>query len=113
MKFLVDENLGKRFANLLTQERYDAILATDVMKGADDQKVLAKAENESRILITNDLDFGKLVFELKLPTFGVILFRTMTREPGELFELLKPLLDRDLKNKFIVVREGRIRIREI
>ncbi|MDI6807337.1 MAG: DUF5615 family PIN-like protein, partial [Candidatus Aenigmarchaeota archaeon] len=99
MKFLVDENLGKRFTNLLIQEGHDAISVIDVLTGADDQKVLSRAKNENRIFLTNDLDFGELIFKLKLPAYGVILFRTLTRNPEELFALVKPLLDRDLKNK--------------
>ncbi len=40
-----------------------------------DREVLAIAQREQRILITNDRDFGELIFRQRLPHAGVILFR--------------------------------------
>ena len=42
---------------------------------APSSQVLAIAYAEQRILITNDRDFGELVFRLRQPHAGVVLFR--------------------------------------
>ena len=43
---------------------------------------------------------------------GVIFLRTLTRDPEERFDLVKDVLDK-AEGKFIVVREGQIRIRRL
>jgi len=112
MKFLVDANLGRIFTNLLNQAGHDAILIKDVLPNAPDEDVLSFAKSEKRIVITNDKDFGELVFRLGKPTSGVILLRTLATDPVKRFELIKNILDK-AEGKFIVVREYRIRIREL
>ena len=54
----------------------------DGLVGTKDAEVLALAVRESRLLVTQDTDFGELAFRSKLPaTRGVVLFR-MTPEPA-------------------------------
>ena len=43
--------------------------------GADDEKVLQIPNDEERILITQDKDFGELVYRLQKVHFGIILLR--------------------------------------
>ena len=75
LKFLVDESSGKKLFNHLVECSYDAKFVTEILPGANDEKVLELAEKENRILITNDKDFGELVFRLNRPSFGTILLR--------------------------------------
>ncbi len=52
--------------------------------------------------ITDDKDFGELVFRLGKPSNGVILIRTSTTNPKKRFELLKILLNTvDVRDRFI------------
>lgn len=112
MRFLVDENLGNRFTNILNESGYDALFVGDIMRGALDEKILAFAENENRIIITDDKDFGELIFRLKLTSRGVILLRILTTDPEKIFEMVVAVLDK-AEGKFIVVSEGHIRVREL
>jgi predicted nuclease of predicted toxin-antitoxin system len=49
---------------------------TDKTRGSSDEKFLARAQREERILITFESDFGELAFRSKLPaSSGIILFR--------------------------------------
>lgn len=82
------------------------------MRSAPDDKILAFAEKENMIILTGDKDFGELIFRLKKPAKGVILFRALTTDPEKLFELAKGALGKS-KGKFIVVEEGRIRVRKL
>ena len=113
MKFLVDESTGKRLAELLSK-KYDTKFSGDVLRGATDEEVLEFAERDERILITDDKDFGRLVFMLRRPSTGVILLRTATTNAEERFRiLLKVFKTIDVRGKFIVVREDRVRIRRL
>lgn len=112
MKFLVNANLGRKFTNLLKEAGYDAVLIKDVAPKATDEEVLFLAVREKRIIITNDKDFGELIFQLGRPTSGLILLRTLTTNPEKRFELVSSILDK-AKDKFIVVSESRIRMRRL
>ncbi|MBI2144168.1 DUF5615 family PIN-like protein [Candidatus Woesearchaeota archaeon] len=112
MKFLVDANLGRAFANLLRQAGHDVLFANDLLPLRSDEEMLAGARKDERIVITNDKDFGELVFRLGRLSAGVILLRTSTTDAKERFELVKGVLDK-AEGKFVVVREGQIRVRRL
>jgi predicted nuclease of predicted toxin-antitoxin system len=74
-RFLVDESSGKRLFIALKQNNYDVLSVAQIMPGASDPEVLEFAEKENRILITNDKDFGELIYRLNKSSSGVILLR--------------------------------------
>ena len=84
------------------------------MPGATDEVVLAWAESEKRILITDDKDFGELIFRMDRPTTGVVLLRTSTANPRRrvriLFDVTKNL---GLEGRFTTVTENRIKTRKL
>jgi predicted nuclease of predicted toxin-antitoxin system len=52
------------------------------MRGETDDAILARAQSELRILISQDQDFGELAFRSGLPAdCGVILFRLQGQSP--------------------------------
>ena len=83
------------------------------MPSASDEEIIKKCEDENRILITDDKDFGELVFRLGKPTKGIILLRIVTVPEKRLEALIKLLKTYDVKNKFIVLEEGVVRSRKI
>ncbi|MBA2520431.1 MAG: DUF5615 family PIN-like protein [Chloroflexia bacterium] len=50
-------------------------IGRDYPPGLPDREVLDIAHREQRILITNDKDFGDLIFQRELPHTGIILLR--------------------------------------
>lgn len=112
MKFLVDANLGRKFTELVKHAGYDAVFAKDLLPLSGDDEILAEAESEERIVITNDKDFGELVFRSRRTAIGVILLRTLTTDSKKRFELVKGVLGR-AEGKFIVVKEGQVRVRNL
>ena len=112
MKFLVDANLGRKFTNLINKAWYDAVFINDLLAKTSDEEVLTLAERENRIIITNDKDFGELIFKLGKSSAGIILLRTSITDPEKRFEMVKNALDK-AECKFIVVKEGQIRMRNL
>ncbi|MEW6771931.1 MAG: DUF5615 family PIN-like protein [Bacillota bacterium] len=55
--------------------------------------MLELAEKEGRILITNDKDFGELVFRQKLLSAGVVLLRMKGATGAQKAEAVKKLLE--------------------
>lgn len=61
---------------------HDVFSVKESMRGADDVAVLARAQAEVRIVITQDKDFGELAYRIGLPAgCGVILFRLAGNDP--------------------------------
>ncbi len=115
MRFLFDEGLPFRLAAFLeAQGHHVTIVGRDHPDALDDRDVLAIAVRERCILVTNDKDFGELVFRDKLPHAGVILFRfpldaTAQQKIAALEDLLathETQLDR-----FLVVTPRGVRVR--
>ncbi|MCM8779164.1 MAG: DUF5615 family PIN-like protein, partial [Candidatus Omnitrophica bacterium] len=59
----------------LTHKGFDVKWVTDLDKRMLDTKLFEIANREKRILITNDKDFGEIVFFQKKIIYGIILFR--------------------------------------
>lgn len=59
MKFLVDAQLPRRFANWLNEAGYDALHTLDLPRKnlTTDQEVIARATRDGRIVISKDADF--------------------------------------------------------
>ncbi len=113
MRFLVDECTGKRFADALKMKGYDVLFAGDVVQSVSDEKILEFCEREGMILITDDKDFGELVFRLGRPVKGVILLRISSNPERRVQAISRLLKTYDIENKFIVLEEEAIRSRTI
>lgn len=73
MMFLLDESADARLAPWLRSLGHDVTaIAVDHPASLKDREVLNIAHDEGRILITEDRDFGKLIFSRRRPHRGVI-----------------------------------------
>ncbi|MDO8834609.1 MAG: DUF5615 family PIN-like protein [Vicinamibacterales bacterium] len=112
MRFLVDECTGPAVARWLRDQSHDVFSVYEEARGMVDDDVLAKAFAESRILITNDKDFGDLVFRARERHRGVVLLRLQderaTSKTDALRKLLASYADR-LPDAFVVVTEQQVR----
>lgn len=115
-KFLVDVSSGRKLYQALLENNYDVEFIDNILPRASDLDVLNYAEKENKILITNDKDFGELVFRLKMPSSGVILLRLRKNIPINRIKytlyILRNFSD-ELKSNFVVVTEGKIRVRKL
>lgn len=114
MRFLLDESVEYRLANWLTAHRHDATaIAHDYPHALSDRDVLDIAHREGRILLTNDRDFGDLVFRHGMPHAGVIYFRlglsTLDVKTTRLEQLLAS--HHDQLDQFLVVNRQGVKVR--
>jgi hypothetical protein len=73
VRFLIDENLSPILADLLAEAGHDASHVRNLgMQGATDPAVMAKAEEEQRVLISADTDFGNLLARTGAKTSRII-----------------------------------------
>ncbi|OPZ26696.1 MAG: hypothetical protein BWZ02_01911 [Lentisphaerae bacterium ADurb.BinA184] len=73
LAFLVDESAGHCVADCLRAVGCDVQLVSEIIPQAEDEAIPALALREGRIVVTNDKDFGELVFRSGLGHAGVLL----------------------------------------
>ena len=115
MKFLLDESAEFRIAAFLINAGHDVTTVLhDHPRALTDAEVLAIASFEGRILITNDRDFGELIFRKSLPHAGVIYLRLPLPSTVEdkIVRLSRLLVShKDRLDQFLVVTPRGIRVR--
>lgn len=91
IRFIVDECTGPIVAKWLSLKGFDAYSVAEVSPGITDEEVLNKAVLEERILITNDKDFGELIYKNHLPHKGIIFLRLMDESSKNKIDVLDKL----------------------
>ena len=97
----------------LTGQGQDVMSALEAMPRASDDELLAAALAEERILITEDKDFGELVFVRRLPHPCIIRFTDMAvgEKVNAMLELIELSEEAMREGSIIVVTRSRVRIR--
>ena len=114
VRFLVDESTGRGVADRLHRLGGDVVFVPDVLPQADDAAILKLAAREQRIVVTNDKDFGELVFRSGQAYAGVVLLRLADENRAHRMRLISEVYSRhqhQLAGAFTVATEQTIRIR--
>ena len=116
MKFKIDENLPTEFAEILQEAGYDAMTVhQQKLKGEKDPILLEICQQESRTLITLDLDFANIKNYPPEQFLGIIVFRVNRQDKPYLLSILHniiPLFEQEtIIHHLWIVEENRIRIR--
>ncbi|HEY6350037.1 MAG TPA: DUF5615 family PIN-like protein [Candidatus Angelobacter sp.] len=113
MNFVADESCAGPVIRALREAGHDVVAITEVTPGASDDQVLKRALNEKRVLITEDRDFGELIYARGRSSAGVILLRFHNRarhvKAATVVDAVAKL-DSRLQDAFAVVEPGRVRI---
>ncbi len=113
IRFLADVNVEKGIVDYLLRKGYDVKWIPDYNCEIDDEGLLALANNEKRVLITNDKDFGELTFLQKQHSVGIILLRVKGQKVKDKVELIEKLImnyNEKILNHFIVMTKTKLRI---
>lgn len=114
MRFLVDESAGAAIATLLRELGHDVVAVAEEMAEADDHAILARAAQDARIVVTNDKDFGELIFRSGQAHAGVVLLRLRDERSTSRARVMRAVLAQradSLPNQFVVASESQIRVR--
>ena len=116
MKFLADECCDAALVDALRGDGHDVLYVIESLRGATDTDILARAFSEHRILLTEDKDFGELVYRLRQPARRVVLLRFNVTDRAFKVPRLRYLLDQEaerLPDAFVVLEADKIRIRPL
>lgn len=114
MKFLLDVCAAShRMHRTLTELGHDVLSALESAPRATDEELLALAIEQQRVLITEDKDFGELVFVRRLPHPCIIRFVGMSvaEKAAAMRDLIAYHADAMYEGSMIVVTQSRVRIR--
>jgi predicted nuclease of predicted toxin-antitoxin system len=113
MRILANENFPSDAVAALRQQGHDVVWVRTDAPGSDDRTVLQSAQQEERILVTFDKDFGELAFRFGLPAAsGIILFRVRASSSEYVARVIVTAIESrsDWAGHFAVVEEGRVRM---
>jgi predicted nuclease of predicted toxin-antitoxin system len=116
VKLLADENIPRSIVQWLRDQGHDVLYAAEDRVQTPDVELLNEAEAQGRVILSEDLDFGELIFRDPLNNHGVILMR-MEKLPASvrLSRLQKAwaTIEKSLPGKFVVVTKGKLRVRAL
>lgn len=115
MKIKLDENLPHRLATLLKNLGHEIhTLHEEKLSGHSDKEVWEAAQNESRFLITQDLDFSDSRKFAPGSHHGILLLRLRSPNRQALIERIIEIFEKenvsDWKACFVVATERKIRV---
>ncbi|HUY28168.1 MAG TPA: DUF5615 family PIN-like protein [Candidatus Binataceae bacterium] len=113
MRFIADEGRDFAVVRALRDAAHDVIAAAEIFPSVDDEVILKLAHDDARILLTEDKDFGELVYAAGQKNCGVILIRFPASARRPMAEAVLEAVNRlgaALASQFAVIEPGRIRI---
>ncbi|MGB2590570.1 MAG: DUF5615 family PIN-like protein [Candidatus Acidiferrum sp.] len=117
MKIKLDENLPLGLASLLEELGHDVhTVGEERLTGHADAEIWEAAQKESRLLITQDLDFSDLRKFAPGSHCGILLARLHSPTRRNLIERITELFQKEdverWAGRFVVATERKIRVRE-
>ena len=116
-RFLTDENIPPEVYQWLKSEGVEVRSVFEVnLAGAADRIILNFATSQKMVVISQDNDFGTLIFHEKLPFYGVVHLRPGHMEVEKTVETISVLFSENpkIKHPFFIVAaytDTNIRIR--
>jgi predicted nuclease of predicted toxin-antitoxin system len=116
MRFLADECCDSAVVMALREAGHDVLSVGACIQGAEDTHVIELALREQRILLTEDKDFGRLVYAHGRRTLGVIFLRYPIFARQQISRDVVELIRRrgeSISGCFVTVQTGKIRISHV
>jgi predicted nuclease of predicted toxin-antitoxin system len=115
MKFLTDQDVYAATVRFLSGLGHDVLTAAQLgLARAEDAELLRVSQEQGRLFVTRDRDFGRLVF-VQGGGAGVIYLRllpsTVNAVHAELERVLGLYSEQELQGSFTVIEPGMHRIR--
>jgi predicted nuclease of predicted toxin-antitoxin system len=116
VRWLADECVAAGLVALLRADGHDVLYVAETAAGLSDGDVITLASREMRLLLTEDKDFGDLVFRRERAVPGVVLMRMASENPALKAVRLAAAIERYgelLFGHYVVIEEGRFRSRRL
>lgn len=114
MRFLADEGVDAAIVSAIRSDGHDVRWMAEELEGSTEDVVLDTAVTDARILITEDKDFGELVFRQRLHHNGIVLVRVdgiANDRKGRIVAQAVSEYQAHLAGAFTVIQHATIRIR--
>jgi len=93
MKFLADMGLARSTVAFLRAQGHDAVhLREQGLQRLEDDEIIEKARAEGRVILTHDLDFGRIIAVSRASVPSVITFRLNDMRPTQVNRYLTEVL---------------------
>lgn len=94
VRFLADMGISPAVADSLRQRGHDALHVRDLnMQRSEDEEILALADAQYRIVLTHDLDFGRLLALSDATGPSIVTFRLSNMQAGSVLAALLDVID--------------------
>ncbi len=118
MRFLVGAPLPPRLAAVLCEAGHDAVHARDLqMQHASDREILGAAAQQSRVVVTLDLDFAALLATYRADQPSVLILRVGNVTADEMIQAVMgavATVGMQLRDGTIAVTDGKhVRVRRL
>lgn len=116
MTFVADESVDAPIVQKLRENGYEIFSIAEQSPAISDEQVLAISYEKKSILITQDKDFGELVYRLGKAHEGVVLLRLTGLNPYEKAELCLNVMNQhksEFPGSFTVISKEVIKIRKV
>jgi predicted nuclease of predicted toxin-antitoxin system len=116
MRFLADESGDSIIIRTLREAGHEVLAVVEITPRVEDSNVIKLARREKRILLTEDKDFGQLVFAHGEKTLGVLFLRFPFPARDQIARDVSDLIMQQGEKGigcFVTIQPGRIRISHI
>lgn len=113
LRFLADEGCDFAVVRALRAAGFDVLAVAETMQRSVDSDLMERAWRDQRILVTEDKDFGWLVFVAHADSAGVILIRYPGNARQSLAASIVDLVrshGSQLSGAFVIMQPGQIRV---
>jgi len=116
VRWLIDECVDADLVTLLHGSGHDVVYMADVAPRSADTEIMNRADRENRLLLTEDKDFGDLVFRQARRVPGIVLLRIEPSRRLRKGPRLLAAIDRfgdTLFGRYTVIEDARFRSRPL
>lgn len=115
MNLLADEGVDRQIVERLRLNNHNVLYVAEMEPSITDEVVLKRANEHHALLITEDKDFGELVYRQQLVHVGVVLLRLMGLNSLTKAQLVSKVFEEhgdEILDAFTVISPGMLRIRK-
>jgi len=115
MNLLADESVDQPIVEQLRHDGHDVLYIAEIAPSVPDEVVLQRANERHALLVTQDKDFGEMVYRQSLAHFGVVLIRLAGLAPQTKAQIVSRVFAEraaEMPSAFSVISPGIVRIRK-